>query len=66
MPPAEPSLGSLELNEVRLYKKWKDYLDIQSKRLLDNDLFLRKIHITMNHIGLRGQVKWRVSLNFVH
>ena len=51
MPSTEPSLGSLEVNEVRLYKKWKDYLDIQSKRLLDNYLFLRKIHITISKKG---------------
>lgn len=38
MPSDEPSLGSLELIELRLYKKWKDYLDIQSKRFLDSDL----------------------------
>lgn len=35
MPSDEPSLGSLELNEERLYKKWKEYLDIQRKRFLD-------------------------------
>jgi len=29
MPTDEPSLGSLELNEARLYDKWKDYLNEQ-------------------------------------
>lgn len=35
MPSDEPSLGTAKLNEARLYEKWKDYLDIQSKRFLD-------------------------------
>jgi len=32
MPSDEPDLGSLELNEGRLYNKWKTYLDIQKER----------------------------------
>ncbi|EGD45693.1 Uncharacterized conserved protein UCP015278 [Ruminiclostridium papyrosolvens DSM 2782] len=32
MPSDEPDLGSLELNEARLYKKWKSYLDSQKER----------------------------------
>jgi len=32
MPSDEPDLGSLELNESRLYKKWKSYLDSQKER----------------------------------
>lgn len=37
MPIDESSLGSLELNEARLYKKWKDYLDSQYKRFSDTN-----------------------------
>lgn len=37
MPCDEPDLGTLELNEARLYKKWKDYLDIQKKRFGDTN-----------------------------
>jgi hypothetical protein len=32
MPSDEPDFGSIELNEARLYEKWKDYLDEQEKR----------------------------------
>ncbi len=32
MPSDEPDLGSLELNEARLYKNWKSYLDSQKER----------------------------------
>ena len=32
MPSDEPDLGSLELNEARLYKKWEDYLKEQETR----------------------------------
>ena len=32
MPSDESDLGTLELNEARLYKKWEDYLDSQKKR----------------------------------
>lgn len=35
MPCEEPDLGSLELNEARLFEKWKEYLDIQKKRFGD-------------------------------
>ncbi|EGO64878.1 DUF2247 family protein [Acetonema longum] len=37
MPSDEPPLGTLELNEARLYEKWKDYLDIQRKRFSDTN-----------------------------
>ncbi len=32
MPSDEPDLGSIELNEARLYKKWEDYLKDQEAR----------------------------------
>ena len=38
MPANEFLLGSLELNEARLYKKWKDYLNSQNERFSDTNL----------------------------
>lgn len=36
MPSNEPDLGSLELNEARLYRNWEDYLEEQYGRFSEN------------------------------
>ena len=42
-----------------------DY-NLENKMNEIEKLFDQKVIDRMNHIGLRGQVKWRVSPHFVH
>ncbi len=43
-------------------KEWRIFMDTCSILHFAVD----KFWMNMNHIGLRGQVKWRVSPDFVH